>query len=267
MNGTFLDKILSVKRERIQRQKIETDVEVLKDRATTVRQISQSHRLKAALIRTDRTNIIAEIKRASPSKGVINDNINVAAVAKNYEKGGASAISVLTEEDFFKGSLADLLAVRAAVDLPILRKDFVVDEFQIYESAAAGADVILLIVAALTEAELNFFLRLARDELGMDAIVEVHNLEDLEIAARIGADIIGVNNRDLRSFEVSLDVSRGLIEHRPPKSLMIAESGIATREEIGDLKLLGFDGFLIGETLMRSGDVVQELRRLTTQGS
>src|SRR5258708_15440964 len=140
MSETFLDKILTIKREKVERQKYETDIDALKEQALAVRQNAESHRLRTALSRTDRTNIIAEIKRASPSKGIINDMIDVAQVAKSCEKGGAAAISVLTEEDFFKGSLDDLIAVRNAVDLPVLRKDFVVDEFQIYESAAAGAD-------------------------------------------------------------------------------------------------------------------------------
>ena len=174
MSETFLDKIVAIKREKVERQKSETDIAALKERAFAVRQNAESHRLKTALSRKDRTNIIAEIKRASPSKGVINDTIDVAEVAKSYRDGGAAAISVLTEEDFFKGSLDDLIAVRNAVDLPILRKDFIVDEFQIYESAAAGADAILLIVAVLTAEDLRDFLRLGRDSLGMDAIVEVH---------------------------------------------------------------------------------------------
>ncbi len=259
MSEIFLDKILAIKREKVERQKRETDIDTLKEHAFVIRQNSASHRLRSVLSRRDRTNIIAEIKRASPSKGIINDTIDVAQVAKNYEKGGAAAISVLTEEDFFNGSLDDLIAVKKAVDLTVLRKDFVVDEFQIYESAAAGADVILLIVAVLTEENLKDFLRLGRDILGMDAIVEVHTAEELEVAANSGADIIGVNNRDLRSFEVSLDVSRKLIKNGPPNALMIAESGISTREEIDELRGLGFNGFLIGETLMRTANASKAL--------
>ena len=175
-------------------------------------------------------------------------------MAKRYQKGGACAISVLTEEDFFKGSLDDLRTVREAVDVPLLRKDFIVDEFQIFESAAAGADAILLIVAALTLENLQNFLRLAQTELGMDALVEVHTREDLKLAKKIGANIMGVNNRDLRSFKVSLDVSRELVSGKPENTLMIAESGIASRDDILELKSLGFDGFLVGETLMRTGD-------------
>ncbi|MFM9904235.1 MAG: indole-3-glycerol phosphate synthase TrpC [Pyrinomonadaceae bacterium] len=259
MSETFLDKILAIKRRKVDGQKSEADLAALKERAFAIRQNADSHWLKAVLSRSDKTNIIAEIKRASPSKGVINDKIDVVETARRYRDGGAAAISVLTEEDFFKGSLDDLIAVRDAVDLPILRKDFVVDEFQIFETAAAGADVMLLIVAALTSESLKEFLRSGRDELGMDVIVEVHTAKELETAVSAGADIIGVNNRDLRTFDISLDVSRNMIEHRPPNVLMIAESGISTREEIGELRRLGFDGFLIGETLMRTANATTTL--------
>ena len=259
MSETFLDKILAIKREKVEAQKRETDIHALKEPAFAVRQKSEDHRLRTALSQKNRTNIIAEIKRASPSKGIINDTIDVAQVARNYEKGGAAAISVLTEENFFKGSIDDLVAVRNAVDLPVLRKDFVVDEFQIFESAAAGADVILLIVAVLAAENLSDFLRLGRDTLGLDVIVEVHTVEELEIAIDAGADIIGVNNRDLRSFEVSLDVSRKLIKHRPQNAFMITESGLSKRDEIDELKNLGFAGFLIGETLMRAANASETL--------
>lgn len=262
MNGAFLNKILAVKREKVERQKRETDLDELKARAVAVCQDSVPRRLKTALSKTDRTNIIAEIKRASPSKGLINDQIDVAAVARQYEKGGAAAISVLTEEDFFKGSLNDLIAAGKAVDLPILRKDFIVDEFQIYESAAAGADAILLIVAALDEQRLRDYLAIARNSLGMDVIVEIHTADELATAERIGADIIGVNNRDLRSFDVSLDVSRRLIELRQTDAIFISESGISTREEIEELSDLGFYSFLIGETLMRTGDPIHTVAEL-----
>ncbi|MEP6946575.1 MAG: indole-3-glycerol phosphate synthase TrpC [Acidobacteriota bacterium] len=254
MSETFLDKILAVKRNTVERQKRSTSSAAIKANAMARRSDGDDHRLRSALLRTDRNNIIAEIKRASPSKGVINSNIDIVDVARKYSDGGAAAISVLTEEDFFKGSLADLMAVRKAVELPILRKDFVVDEFQIYESASAGADVVLLIVAALDDESLNRFLLIARDELGMDVIVEVHNADELFRAVSIGADIIGVNNRDLRTFEVSLDVSRRLIVERSGAELFISESGITEREQIEELRSLGFNGMLIGETLMRSGN-------------
>ena len=259
MTETFLEKIVAKTRENVALQKRGTDVEALKRKAVEVRAYAKARRLRAALSRTDTTNIIAEIKRASPSKGVINADIDVIALALQYAAGGAAAISVLTEPEYFQGSLDDLRAVRAAVDLPVLRKDFTVDEFQIYEAAAAGADAILLIVAALSEDDLRALLRLSQDELGIDALVEVHSPAELEIAAKIGAEIIGVNNRDLHSLDVSLYVSRRLIASRPKNALMVAESGISSRAEIDELKRLGFNGFLIGETLMRTADAAGTL--------
>ena len=257
MSETFLEKIVAKTVEKVERQKRDADFEALKRQAIDIRADAKRHRLRTALERQDRTNIIAEIKRASPSKGVINADIDVVALARRYESGGAAAISVLTEAEYFQGSLDDLIAVRNAVDMPILRKDFIVDEFQVYESAAAGADAILLIVATINMIGLKHFLHLAevaQDDLGMDAIVEVHTAAELDAAGKIAAEIIGVNNRDLHSLEVSLDVSRRLIEERPPNALMVTESGISTREEIDELRRLGFDGFLIGESLMRTTD-------------
>ena len=259
MSGTFLDKIVAKTRERVASVKCETGLAAIKLRAEEIRKIAEPHKFRTALKRTDRTNIIAEIKRASPSKGVINADIDVAEVATAYESGGAAAISVLTETEFFGGSLIDLVLVSQTVRIPILRKDFMVDEYQIYEAAAFGSDAILLIVAALKQDELIRFLWLAQDDLGMDALVEVHTSDDLEIAISIGANIIGVNNRDLQSLEVSLDVSRRLIDQRPANALMIAESGISTRDEINELKGLGYNGFLIGESLMRTENARETL--------
>jgi indole-3-glycerol phosphate synthase len=263
MSVTILDKIVAIKRNRIGLQKVNTDISGLMGRASAMRENAIGHRLKEALIQKDRTNIIAEIKRASPSKGMINEDIDVGTIARKYYDGGAAAISVVTEEDHFKGTLDDLITVKKTVSLPVLRKDFVIDEFQVYESAAAGADAILLIVAVLTAERLSELLRLGRDKLGMDVIIEVHTVEELEIAANADADIIGVNNRNLRTFEVSLVVSSQLIKKRPPNTLMISESGISTRNEIDGLKGLGYNGFLIGETLLRRGDVTEMLRRLS----
>jgi indole-3-glycerol phosphate synthase len=267
MTGTILDKIIERKRERLVRLKGDLSMDALTVAAQERRPASVPHALAGVLRSTHTeasgprsdTRIIAEIKRSSPSKGVINDQIDVAEVARNYAASGGAAISVLTEEDFFKGSLDDLRVVKAAVDLPVLRKDFTIDEYQIYEAAAAGADAVLLIVAALNEEELARFRSIAEDELEMDAIVEVHSAEELEIASRIGARIIGVNNRNLKTFEVSLDTSRELIRRRPANTLMIAESGLSTREEIDELRGLGFDGFLIGETLMRQPQLLAAL--------
>lgn len=246
MSGMILEKIIQAKRARIEAAKERCEFYSSPSK-------SQPHRFRDALAARTRPNIIAEFKRASPSKGVINDALSPVDVARNYRDGGAAAISVLTEEDFFNGSLDDLRAVREAVDLPILRKDFIVDEFQIRESEAAGADAILLIVAVLGVDELRRFQSLAQ-ELGLDVLVEVHNEEEMETAASIGSTLIGVNNRSLHTFKVSLDVSRRLARVAPPDVILIAESGIKTRDDIRELYELGYSGFLIGETLMRTGD-------------
>ncbi|MCD9188162.1 MAG: indole-3-glycerol phosphate synthase TrpC [Pyrinomonadaceae bacterium] len=257
----FLEEIYRSKRLRVTAAKSIRDLDELKVLAIGKRKTAKNHRLRENL-QKDKINIIAEIKRASPSKGVINDKIDVAETARNYESGGACAISVLTEEDRFKGSLDDLETVRKAVGLPILRKDFIFDDFQIYEAAEAGADVILLIAAMLGDEDLQNLHELAENKLGLDALVEVHTLEELERVKKIGAKIIGINNRDLHSFKVSLDVSRKLIKHAPKDALMITESGISTKDEIVELRNLGFKGFLIGETFMRSGNIVGELKKL-----
>lgn len=260
----FLTEIIELKKKRLEIAKTNRDFEALKNAAFEKRETSENYRLRRSLQR-NQINIIAEFKRASPSKGVINDKIDVAKTARNYENGGACAISVLTEEDRFKGSLEDLKIARNAVEIPILRKDFIFDEFQIYEAAEAGADVILLIAAMLNDEVLQKLHALAERDLGLDALVEVHTLEELERVKNIGAKIIGVNNRDLHSFKVSLDVSRELIKHAPEDALSITESGILTRDEILELRNLGFAGFLIGETLMRSGNVEEDLRNLTSK--
>ncbi len=256
---TFLDEILILKRARVEAARAANDPDELRSAAVAVREGAMRNRLSAAIAR-DGVNVIAEIKRASPSKGVINAAIDVVGIARAYEAGGAAALSVLTEEDRFLGSLDDLKAAKGAVGLPILRKDFVYDEFQVFESAVAGADAILLIVAMLDDAKLKALYDLADRELGLDALVEVHTLEELERAAEIAPRLIGVNNRDLKSFKVSLDVSREIVKHRPNDSLMIAESGLSARSEIEELLTLGFNGFLIGESLMRSADASTMLR-------
>ncbi len=268
LNGKkmFLTEIIKLKKKRLEIAKANRDFDELKNAAMARRENAKNHHLRENL-QKNQINIIAEIKRASPSKGVINDKIDVAETAKNYEKGGACAISVLTEEDRFCGSLEDLKIARNAVNLPILRKDFIFDEFQIYEAAEAGADVILLIAAMLDDEVLQKLHRLAEEDLGLDALVEVHTLPELERATKIGAKIIGVNNRDLHSFKVSLDVSRELIKSAPVDALMISESGISTKDEILELRELGFSGFLIGETLMRSENVQESLLSLSSLSS
>jgi len=263
MNSTFLDKIVASKRHRIEEAKRSVDAIALSRIAFEIATKKTSNRLQTALQKTDRINIIAEFKRASPSKGMINDRFDAAEVANMYANSGACGISVLTEEDHFLGSLNDLRRIRKNVDLPILRKDFLVDEYQIVESAAAGADAILLIVSILSPEALMRLQKLAND-FGLDAVVEVHDLEELEIAIEADARIIGVNNRNLETFEVSLDTSRALIEHAPKGSILISESGISSSEQIAELRRVGYSGFLIGESLMRSDDPQRMLKELAS---
>ena len=262
MAPNILERILNDKRRRLAEAERTLDFTALRGAADRARSKSAAFALTAALSRKDRANIIAEIKRASPSRGLICGSPDVIEIASDYEAGGCAAISVLTEEDHFRGSLDDLRAVRSACDLPLLRKDFIVSETQIYESAAAGADAVLLIVAALDRSQLRRFLELSCDELQMDALVEVHTKAELDAAHEAGASIVGVNNRDLRTFQTSLDNSRGLIRARVPGTRYVSESGISTRGEIEELRSLGFDGFLIGETLMGSLDRASAVQTL-----
>ncbi len=258
MSSTFLQNVTVEARERVEQAREFGYFAKLQKQAEQNREERESHALHRALSRRDRTNIIAEIKRASPSKGVIKGEIDVAKLARSYAAGGAAAISVLTEPKHFDGTLSDLVAAVRSVDIPILRKDFIVDEYQIVEAAAAGASAILLIVAALPIDELARLHKVAT-ELGLDVLVEIHDAAEMQTAIDVGARIIGVNNRDLHSLEVSLDTSRQLIRERPDGVLLISESGISTREEIDELKALGFEGFLIGETLMRTGNPSETL--------
>src|SRR6185369_4600879 len=202
-----------------------------RERVAAAKRVARAHALRKALGR-EGINIIAEFKRRSPSKGVIRADADVSEIARGYEAGGAAAMSVLTEEDYFGGSLDDLRAVKNTVDLPVLRKDFVFDEYQVYESAAAGADAVLLIVAALDDETLSRLRGLAEDDLGMDALVEVHSSEEMKRAVASGATLIGVNNRDLRTFEVSLDTSFALAREAPPEALLVSESGLHTADDL-----------------------------------
>ncbi len=258
----FLQTILTRRRERIAELRWSLDVEILRDAAYKRRVASAPHSLRAALEREDEINIIAEFKRASPSKGIIRNDAAPVGIAKDYASGGACAISVLTEEDYFRGSLNDLRAVRENVELPILRKDFVVDELQIYEAAEAGADAVLLIVRALGDDELVRLRRLIEDDLQMDALVEVHDKNEMRRAEACGATLIGVNNRNLDTFEVSLEISVELFSHAPRGATLVSESGLRDKNDLEHLRACGYHGFLIGETLMRAADTRRALREL-----
>jgi indole-3-glycerol phosphate synthase len=241
---SFLSEIIERKRQRIEAAK-----QIVSRDTFEIR--TNSHRFREMLLR-DAINIIAEFKRRSPSKGSIRTDADLNEIVKNYEAGGAAAISVLTEEDYFSGSLDDLRAVKSAVDLPVLRKDFIIDEYQVYESAAAGADAVLLIVAALEDDILIRLRRLIEDDLGMDALIEVHTGEEMQRAVTCGASVIGVNNRNLHTFEVSLDTSLLLAAKAPAGTVFVSESGLNNATDIARLRDAGYHGFLIGESLMRS---------------
>jgi indole-3-glycerol phosphate synthase len=252
----ILARIVSRKREELRESTIP---------AAELRQAAEitkrSQRDFAAALRSKRPAIISEIKKASPSKGVLVEDFRPAELAANYQRGGASALSVLTDRDFFQGSLDDLRAARAASDLPVLRKDFTISDYHVFEAAAAGADAILLIAAILDEAELRGFRELAQS-LGLAALVEAHDARELELALRSGAEIVGINNRDLRTFRVSLDTSEKLARQIPPGVLKVSESGIFSAADIRRLASAGYDAFLVGEHLVKSGDATQALREL-----
>lgn len=206
-------------------------------------------------------NIIAEVKRASPSKGDISVNLDAAACAADYQQGGAAAISVLTDAPYFKGRLEDLEQARAGVDLPVLRKEFVVSEYQVYESRAAGADAILLIARILTPQRLSDLLSLTH-RLGMDALVEIHSEADYAAAHRAGARLIGINNRNLATFDTDIRTAMQLANLLAPGEVPVAASGISNREDIADNLEQGIFTFLIGESLVRADDRVNFLKRL-----
>ena len=213
----------------------------------------------------EQMKVIAEVKRSSPSKGELSTIADPAALAEQYQEAGASVISVLTEERRFKGSLADLVAVRARVTIPILRKDFMVDEYQFFEARAYGADVVLLIVAALSKSQLRDFYDVAT-ELGMASLIEVHTADELERALEISPKIVGVNSRNLKTLEVSQEAFADLIPRIPPSLIRVAESGIASRADVEFAQNAGANAILVGEALVTSGDPKLAMRKLLGQG-
>ncbi|HUE87198.1 MAG TPA: indole-3-glycerol phosphate synthase TrpC [Vicinamibacterales bacterium] len=213
----------------------------------------QTGRFREALAVPGRVNVIAECKRRSPSRGVLRADYDPVAIAGSYQRAGAAALSILTEPTFFDGALEHLAAVREAVRLPLLRKDFVIDSYQLLEARANGADAVLLIVAALAESELRTLLSAAR-AFGLAALVEVHDAAELDRALDAGAEIIGVNNRNLRTLEVDLHVSEVAAARIPPTVVAVSESGLTSPDDVGRLRALGYRAFLIGERFMTSPD-------------
>jgi indole-3-glycerol phosphate synthase len=263
MMATILSEILDRKREVVARLRADWASRDFRDRALATRAEATPHRLLRALeSNSGGVKIIAEFKRQSPSLGTIRSDLSATDVATRYERGGACAISVLTDEQYFGGSILDLGAIRATTAIPLLRKDFIIDEIQIYEAAVVGADAVLLIAAALDNAALARLRATAEDELGLDAVVEVHTSEELRRAVTTDAKLIGVNNRNLRTFQVSLETSERLIAEAPRDRIMISESGLKGADDLRHLRALGFRGFLIGEALMRASDPEAALRDL-----
>ena len=265
----ILSEIIDRKRQVVARVRADRASQNFRQCALDIRKNAPAHRLLQALESDSRRlNIIAEFKRRSPSAGIIRSDLSATEVARCYERGGACAISVLTDEEHFGGSIFDLTTVRASTDLPIVRKDFIIDPIQLYEAAIAGADAVLLIAGALDDAALVKLRAIAEDELRLDALVEVHTSEELRRALHAGAKIIGVNNRDLRTFRTSLETSERLIAEAPRDRVMVSESGLRDAKWLRHLQTLGFRGFLIGEALMRSSDPEKALRDLiATAGS
>lgn len=257
----ILNRILARKQQEIAARRQATSIDELQQRA---REASVPRGFVAALKRRVEHGdaaVIAEIKKASPSKGVIREDFDVVEIAQSYAAGGASCLSVLTDHDFFQGHENFLVAAREACELPVIRKDFIVDSYQVIESRAIGADCILLIVAALEDETLAKLHQEARS-LGMDVLVEVHDRSELERALRLDLGLIGINNRDLRTFETSLDTTIDLLELVPDDCLVVTESGIHTRDDIALMRQHDVHAFLVGEAFMRMPDPGQELNQL-----
>jgi indole-3-glycerol phosphate synthase len=256
-SGTVLDRIIDARRVAIAHRKKTVPETALRFGAKHAKPVRDF----AAALTRDSLNVIAELKKASPSRGLIRADFDPVALAKGFEAAGAAALSVLTEEEFFQGELKYMRDARAAVGLPVLRKDFIVDPWQVWEARATDADSFLLIVAGLTDALLGELLALGR-ELGMEPLVEVHTREELARALVAGARIVGVNNRNLRTLEVRVETSMELIEAIPDECVAVCESGLRSHEDLVRLRAAGFDAFLIGEYLMAQPDPGAALRKL-----
>jgi indole-3-glycerol phosphate synthase len=257
---TVLDKILDHKVEELAARQAAVSIRHFHE---AVEVVSPPRDMLAAL-RRDTVALIAEVKHASPSRGVLVDPFDPAALGTLYAANGAAAISILTDQRFFLGSLDDLARVRRAVDVPLLRKDFVIDPYQVYEGRAAGADAILLIVAALPDAQLADLHALVTG-LGMAALVEVHNEAELERALRLDLSLIGINNRDLKTFDVDLETTRQLARQVPDGVILVAESGIFTGENVQQMARVGAHAVLVGEALVRSASIARAVRELSSQ--
>jgi indole-3-glycerol phosphate synthase len=260
--STVLERILAQTREELERRKRELPLASLRA-GEAVARAAGGGRFREALS-GEGVGVIAEFKRRSPSAGSLRERPDLAAIVSAYERGGAVAVSVLTEGPNFAGALSDLSAAGAACDLPLLRKDFIVDVYQLHEASAAGAAAVLLIVAALAQRELAVLHEAAR-ELGLDVLVEVHDREELRRALAIGAEIVGINNRDLRDFSVDVGRTERLMDDVPHGTIVVSESGIAEAEQLLRLGERGVQAVLVGESLMRASDPAAALRALRSR--
>lgn len=256
--GVRLERLIASTREEVARRKQERPLSELEREAAA----RSGGRPFAEALSAPGTSLIAEHKRRSPSAGAIREGADLEQIVRAYERGGAAALSILTDERNFGGSLDDLRAARAASELPILRKDFTVDVYQLYEAKAAGADAVLLVVGALEPGELGLLHSEAR-ALDLDALVEIHDEEELEAALEIDADVIGINNRNLEDFSVDISRTFELLVDIPAGKTVVSESGISTREQVEELEQVGVDAVLVGETLMRARDPEAAVRELT----
>jgi indole-3-glycerol phosphate synthase len=253
----ILDDIVSFKRREVRRDQEIRKIQDLKAKARNAPPPKPFE-----LRRKGEVSVIAEIKRASPAKGLLKPDLDPADQALRYREGGAAAISCLTDREFFKGSVEDFRAARNAAGLPMLRKDFVVDDYQLWEARVMLADCVLLIVRILDQAQLRDYLALAREELGLAVLTEVHDERELERALDAGAPVIGINNRDLDTFKVSLETTARLRTLIPPGRVVVSESGISRREDLVLLKAMGADAALIGEELVKASDPAAKLKEL-----
>ncbi len=254
----ILDEIITYKKTELEARKAEIPIKIL---STAIWNLPLPLDFKEALMPSPdgRIRVIAEVKKASPSKGVIREDFNHLEIAETYQRNGASALSVLTDRNFFQGSIDYLSEIRQHVTIPLLRKDFVFDEYQIFEARGYGADAVLLIAAVLDDKELHDFVELAFN-LGMTPLVEVHDEIELERTLKTNAELIGINNRNLQTFKTDLNTTIRLIDGIPDDKIVISESGINTKDDIKTLKEAGVDAFLIGEALMREADIGKKLR-------
>ena len=257
----ILNKILATKRQELAESHAITPLQVVKNAALAMPPARDFVGAIKAKIAANQSAVIAEIKKASPSKGVIREDFQPAEIAKSYEQGGAACLSVLTDVQYFQGSVHYLKQARAACNLPVLRKDFMIDAYQVYEARAMGADCILLIAAAIDLTKMRELESIAHD-LGMAVLVEVHNGEELDLALQLDTPLLGINNRNLRSFEVTLDTTLGLLERIPADKIVVTESGIFTSEDVALMRKNNVHTFLVGEAFMRQPEPGVELARV-----